>query len=179
MADPFALLGVEPRFALDLRAVEQRHRELSRALHPDRYAGAPAAERRLALGRAIEVNEAWRVLRDPIRRAEALCARAGLEMREDALPKPDPDFLMEVMEAREELAEVARKKDLARVTALGQAMHAREAKALAALGAGIDGAGGDPQKIRAALPRLAELKYFRRFLDEVSAIEDDLTDATP
>lgn len=179
MADPFETLGVEPRFTLDLRAVEQRHRELSRALHPDRYAGAPAAERRMALGRAIEVNEAWRVVRDPIRRAEALCARAGVELREDALPRPDPDFLMEIMEAREELAEAARRKDLARVSALGDAMRAREEKALAALGAGLDWAAGDRGRVQATLPRLAELKYFRRFLDEVSAIHEDLTDATP
>ncbi len=68
-ADPFDTLGVEPRFDLDLAALERRHRDLSRALHPDRYAGAPAAERRLALGRAIDANEALRVLKDPIRRA--------------------------------------------------------------------------------------------------------------
>ncbi len=41
--DPFATLGIEPRFDLDVRAVEARHRELSRTLHPDRYSGAPAA----------------------------------------------------------------------------------------------------------------------------------------
>ena len=58
MSDPFETLGVEARFDLDLRAVEQRHRDLSKALHPDRYTGAPAAERRMSLSRAIDVNEA-------------------------------------------------------------------------------------------------------------------------
>ncbi|AKT37515.1 Fe-S protein assembly co-chaperone HscB [Chondromyces crocatus] len=179
MKDPFAILGVEPRFTLDLRAVEQRHRELSRALHPDRYAGAPAAERRLSLGRAIEVNEAWRVVRDPIRRAEALMARSGVELREDAMPKADPAFLMEVMELREELSEAARRKDRARVEALGTQVRAREEASLAALGTVLDGSAGDRTSIEKALPRLSELKYFRRFLDEVSAIEEDLTDALP
>ncbi|EYF03267.1 Fe-S protein assembly co-chaperone HscB [Chondromyces apiculatus] len=183
MNDPFATLGVEPRFGLDLRAVEQRHRELSRTLHPDRYAGAPAAERRLALGRAIEVNEAWRVLRDPIRRAEALVALAGVTLREEAAPKADPAFLMEIMELREELSEVARKKDRGRLAALAGQVRAREEKALGALGALLD-SGGDDAKgaakdVEKALPHLAELKYFRRFLDEVSAIEEDLTDALP
>lgn len=175
MKDPFATLGVEPRFAIDLRAVEQRHRELSRALHPDRYAGAPHAERRMALSRAIEVNEAWRALRDPIRRAEALVALAGIEIREDSRSMPDPDFLMEILELREELADAARRKDQARVSELGRGVKAREERAFAALGAGLDGAGQDAHRIRAALPRLAELKYYRRFLDEVAAIEEDLT----
>ncbi|HSN97058.1 MAG TPA: Fe-S protein assembly co-chaperone HscB [Candidatus Nanopelagicales bacterium] len=179
MSDPFATLGIEPRFRIDLRAVEQRHRELSRALHPDRYAGASATERRMALGRAIEVNEAWRVLRDPIRRAEALVALSGVEVREETLPKPDPDFLMEILEQREELADAARRKDRARVDALGADIRAREEAALAELGAGLDGAAGDAQKIRAVLPHLAELKYFRRFLDEVAAIDEDLSEANP
>ena len=78
MNDPFQTLGVDARFDLDLGAVEKRHRDLSRALHPDRYADASATERRMSLSRAIEVNEAWRALRDPVRRAEALLTRAGV-----------------------------------------------------------------------------------------------------
>ena len=175
--DPFETLGAEPRFDLDLRTLEQRHRDLSRALHPDRYAGTPAAERRLALGRAIEVNEAWRVLRDPIRRAEALLARAGLEVREDAAPKPSPALLMDMMEAREELSETAKKRDAGKIAALGEAMRRREREALSAVAVGIDGAGGDAERLRAVLPLIGELRYYRRFLDEVSAIEEDLADA--
>ena len=72
MQSPFVVLEIEPRFDLDPAALEARHKELSRALHPDRYAGRPASERRLALSKAIEVNEAYRALRDPIKRAEAV-----------------------------------------------------------------------------------------------------------
>lgn len=174
MIDPFDTLGVDARYDLDLRAVEQRHRDLSKALHPDRYAGAPAAERRLALSRAIDVNEAWRVLRDPIRRAEALVARAGVAVGETAEPHASPALLMEMMEAREELAEARSGKDLTRVAKLGEAMRAREAAAVAALGRAFDEAGGDKAKVAALLPKLGELRYIRRFLDEVSAIEEEL-----
>ena len=38
--DPFATLGIARAFDVDLAAVEKMHRELSRALHPDRYVGA-------------------------------------------------------------------------------------------------------------------------------------------
>jgi molecular chaperone HscB len=181
MNDPFDILGVEPRFDLDLRALDQRHRDVSRALHPDRYTGAPAAERRMALGRAIEANEAVRVLRDPIRRAEALVKRAGVEVGAAGEPKASPALLMEMMESREELSEAAKKKDLARVTRLGEGMKAREAKVLAAIGAAFASASGgaDPRAtLTTVLPLLGELKYLKRFLDEVSAIEEDLTDPT-
>jgi molecular chaperone HscB len=179
MVDPFETLGVEPRFALDLHAVEQRHRDLSKALHPDRYTGAPAAERRMALSRAIDVNESLRVLKDPVRRAEALLRRAGVAVGETSEPKPPATLLMEMMEAREELGEAARARDLARVGELGQAMRGREQEVEAKLGQvldGVDGGGSRPQTtgISAALPALGELRYVRRFLDEVSAIEDEL-----
>src|SRR4051812_39116195 len=170
MPDPFETLGVEARFELDLRALEQRHRDLSRALHPDRYAGAPAAERRLSLGRAIDVNEAFRALRDPIRRAEALMRRAGVIVGETAEPPAAPSLLMEMMEAREELAEAAREKDLARVALLGKAMSARKDTVLARLGRDLDAGSQDPKKLSLVLPALGELRYVRRFLDEVSAI---------
>ena len=66
MADPFDTLGLEPRFELDLSALEARQRELSRALHPDRHAGAGAAGRRQALSRAIEDYRKKRAARDAL-----------------------------------------------------------------------------------------------------------------
>ena len=42
--DPFAALGIPRRFDLDLKAVEKTHRDLSRALHPDKYVGAGASQ---------------------------------------------------------------------------------------------------------------------------------------
>ena len=57
MQDPFAALGIEPSFDLDLKKLEERHRDLAKALHPDRFSSTPASERRLSLNKAIEVNE--------------------------------------------------------------------------------------------------------------------------
>lgn len=172
MKDPFETLGIEPRFDLDLGAVEARHRELSRALHPDRYAQAPSAERRMALSRAIEVNEAWRAVKDPIKRAEALFARLGVPSGETAEPNPSTDLLMEMMEAREELSDAARARNMEAVHNLSLKMSLREREVLAALGRGFAEAGGSADAARRLIHHLGELRYLRRFLDEVAAIED-------
>ena len=66
MTDPFELLGIPARYDLDLDELATRQRDLSRALHPDRYAGRGASERRQALGKAIEVNEAARLLKQVV-----------------------------------------------------------------------------------------------------------------
>ena len=83
--DPFATLGIARAATTSTsRRVEKTHRELSRALHPDGTSSAGASERRAALSKAVEVNEAWRIVRDPIRRAEALLALARRRGRRGA-----------------------------------------------------------------------------------------------
>ncbi len=171
MSDPFDTMGVEPSFDLDVDKLAERHRDLSRALHPDRYSGAPAAERRMALGKAIEVNDAFRVLKDPVRRAEALLRRAGVPVGETAEPKPSQALLMDMMERREELADARRAKDLQAVQKLATSVRARETDVLRLLGQTLSDKEGPAAR---ALPHLGELRYLRRFLEEVSAIEEDL-----
>lgn len=170
--DPFSILGVEKRFDLDLAAVEKTHRDLSRALHPDRFAGAGAAERREALDKAASVNEAWRALRDPVTRAEALFAAFGVAIGDGQEPRPAADFLMEMLDEREALQEARETKDLDRVTSLGAKVEARMKEAEAKLALGLR-PGASADAVRGFLPLLGELRFYRRFLDEVSAIEDE------
>ncbi|MBN2196833.1 MAG: Fe-S protein assembly co-chaperone HscB [Polyangiaceae bacterium] len=180
MADAFDTLELQPEYDLDLGAVEALHRELSRTLHPDRHAGKPAAERRAALSRAIEVNEAWRALRDPVRRAEVLLTRHGVPVGENREPVGDPALLMEMMEQREALAEARAARDLPAVRRLATEMRARDAAVQSALALGFvefmgatSGATVDPAVRRDELLRkLGELRYVRRFLEEVGEIED-------
>jgi molecular chaperone HscB len=173
--DPFATLGIDLAFDLDLTAVKRTHRELSRTLHPDKHTAGGASERRYALSKAIEVNEAWRTLRDPIRRAEALFSLAGIAVGESNEPKPPTDLLMEMMERRENLAEARSKQDLDVVRALASQVEARARAAQEALSEGFHAAGREaPNRLdlQGLLPRLGELRFYRRFLDEVSEVLD-------
>jgi molecular chaperone HscB len=167
--DPFATLGIAPSFEIDLGTVEKTHRELSRALHPDRYVGASASERRAALERAVAVNEAWRVVRDPIARAEALLRLRGVDVGEGSEPKASPDFLMEMLERREALADARRGKDLGAVREIAGSIEALSRSTQEELSRGF--AKGEAGDLRA---KLGELRFYRRLLDEVSAIEDEL-----
>ncbi|MBI2394864.1 MAG: Fe-S protein assembly co-chaperone HscB [Deltaproteobacteria bacterium] len=177
--DPFETLALPRRFGLDLKLAEARHLELSKTLHPDRYVGAPPNERRLALSRAVEVNEAWRALRDPIKRAEAILRLSGLEAEvgETREPKPSGAFLMEVMEAREALEEAKASRDAARVEGVVREARAQLGDAERALARAIDPVldqGGGAAELRAAIPLLGRLRYAARLLEEARNAEDDL-----
>ncbi len=176
--DPFATLGIPRSFAVDLKEVERVHRDLSRVLHPDKHTGGGATERRDALGKAVLVNEAWRIVRDPIRRAESLFALAGVPVGETHEPKPSGAFLMDMLEQREALAEAKAAKEVATIHALAADITARLGSADAALREGFARANGDAAALAAIVGRLGELRFYRRFLDEVSAIEDELEDGS-
>ena len=163
------MLGIGPSFDVDLPSLEKTHRELSRALHPDKFMGAGAGERRMALSKAVEVNEAWRTVRDPIRRAEALFQLAGVPVGERAEPKPTPALLMDMMEQREALAEAKAARDMTRVSALATEIEKRVGATERALSEGFQ-KGADTTLVQ----KLGELRFYRRFLDEVSAIEDEI-----
>jgi molecular chaperone HscB len=169
--NPFETLGVEPVFSLDLALLEQRHRDLSRALHPDRHAASGASERRMALGRAIEANEAFRTLKDPVRRAEALLSLRGVHSGEGKEPSASPALLMEVMERREALAEVRKTKNEAALARLIAEVKAEAARVEATLGREFASSSGNSAEI---LKCIGELRYYRRFLDEAASIADDL-----
>jgi molecular chaperone HscB len=172
--DAFATLGIAPTFDVDLAAVEKVHRELSRALHPDKYIGASPSERRAALTKAVEVNEAWRVVRDPLKRADALLALRGVSVSEEGAPKADPEFLMDMLEQREALSDAKAAKDLEAVRRLASAVEARARAVEQVLSEGFKvGASASGDRSGIAL-KVGELKFYRRFLDEVSAIEDEL-----
>ena len=171
VSDPFEALGLEPAFGIDLALLEQRHRDLSRALHPDRHATAGAAERRMALGKAIEVNEAFRKLKDPVRRAEALLARRGVQSGEGREPAASPALLMEVMERREALAEIRQSKDEAALTRQIADASRQEQRIVAGLAGQFADSTADSAEI---VKKIGELRYYRRFLAEAQAIADDL-----
>ena len=76
--DDFELFGLPRRFALDAADLDERRRRLLAEVHPDRHAAGGAPTARRATERAMDVNEAWRRLRDPQKRATRLLELNGV-----------------------------------------------------------------------------------------------------
>jgi molecular chaperone HscB len=162
--DPFATLGFERHYDLDKTLLDRRYRELQQALHPDKHASAPASERALTLNKAIEVNEAYRVLRDDHKRGEALLSLLGRQLTDQ---KPDQALLMEMMELRETLSDARAENDSARVAGLAAEVTEKATATCRQLSEAFARASLDE-----AQTLLSRLRYFRRFQDEVAQFED-------
>ena len=101
----FEVLGLEPRYALEAATAERAFKALSRKLHPDRFAMAGDRERRLSLAHATALNDAYRTLKDPAKRAQYILGMWGkpITERSGSTIQLPMDFLESVMELRESL----------------------------------------------------------------------------
>jgi molecular chaperone HscB len=190
-SDHFALFGVERRYDVDLAELERRYKELARSLHPDRYAKADPRARRASLQRSVQINDAWKTLRHPVKRAEYMLAQMGIEVggeegtrrrgpdgRAERMPVPQ-ELLLEVMELREALSEAKVARDVAKVRALAAEVEGRRARAMDTVAAALGGTGERPAGAHETAARaLVAVRYYDRFSEEVALFEEAvLTDA--
>ena len=105
--DDFTLFGLPQRFALQRADVDARWKALQGEVHPDRFAAQGVAARRVAMQWAVRVNEAYRRLKDPLRRAAYLCELRGTPIDAESNTAMPGDFLAQQMHWRESLDEAA------------------------------------------------------------------------
>jgi molecular chaperone HscB len=103
--DYFSFFGLPRKLGIDLDDLERRFRALSRQFHPDYFYNASAQERLASLERSSYLNDAYRVLKDPLDRAEYLLkieGMPGVGQHQDAAGMP-AGLLEEVFELNEQL----------------------------------------------------------------------------
>jgi molecular chaperone HscB len=111
--DYFSVFGLESRLNIDLSALEHEFHRLSRKLHPDRFARALENEKEWSLADTALLNDAYRTLKEPLRRTEYLLKLSGAEIGEEHSGKDriDPsrvpaDLLEEVFDLNMQLEEM-------------------------------------------------------------------------
>jgi molecular chaperone HscB len=105
----FQVFGLDRKLGIDTAALQRRFYELAREHHPDFHQAATPEQRARAEERSALVNAAYRVLRDPIARADYLVRlEEGRDTREGATVKPaaPPELLAEMFEIQEGLSEL-------------------------------------------------------------------------
>ena len=163
--DYFDLFGLPRRFALDGASLEAAWRDVAARVHPDRFALASPAERRVAMQWAARANEAYRQLRDPLLRAQYLCEQAGVDLQTESNTSMDTAFLMQQMQWREMLDDA--RADTGNEHAFDElraALSQAEASFVATLTNLIDDAGN----FQEAAAKTREWMFVRRISQELS-----------
>src|SRR5882724_4213242 len=108
--DYFALFGLPRKLRIEMSGLEQKFLQLSWKLHPDNFVNASEDERERSLKQSSELNDAYRVLRDPVARVEYLLAIEGERKEGEKKQTAPPELLEEVFELNESLDEMREAK---------------------------------------------------------------------
>ncbi|KAF8065471.1 hypothetical protein HT031_003072 [Scenedesmus sp. PABB004] len=159
----FELMGYpRPTFDVDPAALERRYKLLQWTLHPDRAAGKSDQERQYSAAQAALINQAYGVLRQPLARANYMLMLGGVSPEDsEAHTIEDPELLMEVMEAREEVEGEADQEALVRLHATNRA---RQAALCGELSAAFSA--GEAERARQLV---AQLSYWVRLEEAIAA----------
>ena len=167
----FDLFNLAPSVDLDVAALEAQHRKLAMESHPDRVADPHA--RRLAAEKSAALNDAIKVLKDPVRRAFYVLELKGVKLDSDqaaAKVKMPMDFLEEIMEQREELEAVKARRNLEAAHAMAEKMRTTRNQTLATAQEALR-----KDDVPTATTALGRVRYYTRFLEEVDAFEEELS----
>src|SRR5689334_16077699 len=145
--DYFSFFGLPLKLNLDVAALEKDFYFLSRKLHPDLNAQAGSREQEWALEQSSLLNDAYRTLKDPIKRTAYLLHLEGVDLEEQSKSATEqaratgrikkqivpPDLLEEVFELNMQLEELRMNKkmgedDPALIAEIGKQKLALEAK---------------------------------------------------
>jgi len=124
--DYFTFFGLARKLELNVPGLEKEFYVLSRKLHPDLYSGADPREQEWSLEQSSQLNDAYRTLKDPIKRTRYLLRLEGVELEEQSKTATEqarasgnlkkqvvpPDLLEEVFELNMQLEELRAQKKL-------------------------------------------------------------------
>jgi molecular chaperone HscB len=169
-ANHFEVFDLPITFEIDDQILAQRYRELQRTVHPDNYAQASERERRLAMQKSTQVNEAFQTLKNPLARGHYLLQLQGIDTNAASDTMIDPEFLMMQMELREELATIKRQpQPLEALNRLLQRLEQQIQQLTITLSQQLT-----QQNWSAAHDSVRQWQFFQRLHEETLRLEEEL-----
>lgn len=163
----FELFDIEQSYDLDLQDLQRRYLNLARAVHPDRVEDTAPEVATHSLRTSARLNEARRVLADPVQRSAYLLTLAGGKSAADDKTVPR-EVLGETLMLREEIDEAKAANDTVSLNALSQQIQQRHdvvLEQIAALTRQLPGS----EKLRAELrAQLNAISYYDKMLAQLN-----------
>ncbi|KAM7051383.1 iron-sulfur cluster co-chaperone protein HscB isoform 3-T3 [Molossus nigricans] len=103
--DHFSLMDCNRSFRVDTAKLQHRYQQLQRLVHPDFFSQRSQTEKDFSKKHSTLVNDAYKTLLTPLSRGLYLLKLHGVEISEGTDYEVDGQFLMEIMDINEKLAE--------------------------------------------------------------------------
>ena len=103
--DCFAAFALPRKLTIDLAALARTYHDLSRRIHPDRFAQSPTLARDASLRSTALLTRSYRTLRDPVARGLYWLELHGQKLADNNKAVP-PDMAALVFEVQDELEEL-------------------------------------------------------------------------
>ncbi|SDC00264.1 Fe-S protein assembly co-chaperone HscB [Paraburkholderia lycopersici] len=158
----FVLFGLPEQFGIDANALDHAYRTVQAQVHPDRFAAAGEAQKRIAMQWATRANEAYQTLRDPLERAKYLLHLRGIDVGAENNTAMEPAFLMQQMEWREAIEDAVRAKNVDALDALAAGLRDDERVRFTKLAALLDSGSNQP-----AAEAVRQLMFIERVAGEI------------
>ena len=171
MQNHFELFQLPQRFEVDMNALDSAFHEIQGRVHPDKFAHASDAEKRVAMQWATRANEAYRTLRSPLKRATYLCELHGVELESESNTAMPAGFLMQQMEWREALDDARAAKDMDALDALDAELREVRSHELAVIAASLDA-----DDYAAAAGSIRKLMFVEKFGEDVDRAVDAISE---
>jgi molecular chaperone HscB len=166
-SNDFELFGLPEQFAQDLAHIDERWKALQREAHPDRFAAQGSAAQRIAMQWSVRINEAYKRLKDPLKRAAYLCELRGAPIDAEKNTAMPAQFLVEQMEWRESLDDAHAAQDVER---LEKQLVSARCGALERIAVLLDRQGD----AKSAAQQVRALMFIERFGHDVQAKAEQL-----
>jgi molecular chaperone HscB len=164
MQNHFELFQLQQRFAIDMRALNTAYHEVQNRVHPDKFANATDAEKRVAMQWATRANEAFQTLKHPLKRATYLCELNGVDLQTESNTAMPREFLMQQMEWREALDDAKAAKDIDALEKLDTELKMAHKVEVAQIGNLLDAA-----DFTQAAQGVRQLMFLEKFGEEIDS----------
>jgi molecular chaperone HscB len=158
----FDLFDLPPIYVIDSAKLDEAYRTVQAQVHPDRFAAAGDAQKRIAMQWATRANEAYQTLRDPLKRATYMLALRGVRADAENNTVMEPGFLMQQMEWRENIEDAAAAKNVGALETLLDELRDQERIRFEKLAALIDS-----HADQAASEAVRQLMFIERVASEI------------
>ncbi len=169
MQNHFELFHLPVTFAVDLKTLDSAYHDVQNKVHPDKFSTAGDAEKRVAMQWATRANEAYQVLKHPLKRATYLCQLHGIDLLAESSAVMSGEFLMQQVSWREALEDARLAGDESALSSLDAAVKQGRKAEFGQLESLFN-----QREFSAAAMTVRRLMFVDKFGEEVADVLDEM-----